>query len=285
MSMSVLFCADPLDPRGVERHFAREASVVRDLGGVAAVVDHGALQHGDPESAVQKVPHGLGAAWYRGWMVTGVEYESLAKALESRGVTLITRPEDYRRAHELPGWLEVFDGLTPQSVWLPLSVGEIPDPQSLAELVTPLPAGRAIIKDYVKSRKHEWDEACFVPDLRDTEALHRTTRRMLELQGEFLSGGLVVRAFEPYRTEEARVWWIDGEPVFVGPHPDSPRAHAEPALEEVGSAVRRLGCRFITTDLAQREDGAWRVVEVGDGQVSDLPSSVDPADLYEQFPG
>jgi len=32
-------------------------------------------------------------------------------------------------------------------------------------------------------------------------------------------------------------------------------------------------------------DGAWRVVEVGDGQVSDLPSSVDPADLYEQFPG
>jgi hypothetical protein len=37
--------------------------------------------------------------------------------------------------------------------------------------------------------------------------------------------------------------------------------------------------RFVTTDLARRADGRWRVIEVGDGQVSDLPSTVDPADL------
>jgi hypothetical protein len=43
--------------------------------------------------------------------------------------------------------------------------------------------------------------------------------------------------------------------------------------------VRKLGCRFVTTDLAQRTDSAWRVIEVGDGQVSDLPTSTDPAAL------
>jgi hypothetical protein len=48
--------------------------------------------------------------------------------------------------------------------------------------------------------------------------------------------------------------------------------------------VRLFGCRFITTDLAQLADGGWRVVEVGDGQVSDLPSSADPADLYVHLP-
>jgi hypothetical protein len=43
--------------------------------------------------------------------------------------------------------------------------------------------------------------------------------------------------------------------------------------------VRKLDCRFITTDLAQRTDGTWRVIEVGDGQVSDLPTSTDPSAL------
>jgi hypothetical protein len=42
----------------------------------------------------------------------------------------------------------------------------------------------------------------------------------------------------------------------------------------MGPAVQRLGCRFVTTDVALRSDGVWRVIEVGDAQVSDLhPSS------------
>ena len=52
-----------------------------------------------------------------------------------------------------------------------------------------------------------------------------------------------------------------------------------PELEPVEEAVRRLGARFVTTDIALRADGVWRVVEVGDGQVSDLHKSVDPAEL------
>ncbi|MDJ0344038.1 ATP-grasp domain-containing protein [Streptomyces sp. H10-C2] len=44
-----------------------------------------------------------------------------------------------------------------------------------------------------------------------------------------------------------------------------------------------LGCRFVTTDLALRTDGRWRVVEVGDGQVSDLPQGTDPAGLIREL--
>ncbi|MEU7141466.1 ATP-grasp domain-containing protein [Nocardia sp. NPDC046473] len=40
--------------------------------------------------------------------------------------------------------------------------------------------------------------------------------------------------------------------------------------------MKQLGPRFITTDLALRTDGVWRVIEVGDGQVSDLPTDIDP---------
>jgi hypothetical protein len=40
---------------------------------------------------------------------------------------------------------------------------------------------------------------------------------------------------------------------------------------------------FVTVDLARREDGAWRVVELGDGQVSDRPATTAPADLIATF--
>ncbi|MGI5168361.1 ATP-grasp domain-containing protein [Spirillospora sp. CA-253888] len=283
MTLTVLFCVDPLHPRRVDPHFAREAGAVRDHYGEIALIDHDALRGGDAEGAVRAVPRDLGPAWYRGWMLSGEEYAALALALKRRGTVLLTHPEDYRRAHELPGWHDTFAGLTPASVWLPLAPGQ--DPGDLSELVRPLPSGPGVVKDYVKSRKHEWDEACFVPDVKNLSRLHAVVAKMIALQDEFLAGGVVVREFERYDGGgEARVWWVDGEPALVGPHPDSPGLDPDPELEAVAPAVRALGCRFITTDLARREDGMWRVVEVGDGQVSDLPVTVDPMDLYAHLP-
>jgi hypothetical protein len=95
----------------------------------------------------------------------------------------------------------------------------------------------------------------------------------------------VLREFEPFVTRqstasEVRVWWLDGEARLLTPHPDSPHRRAiVPDLDDVAPAVRRLGCRFVTTDVALRSDGAWRVVEVGDGQVSDLHVSIDRGEL------
>jgi ATP-grasp domain-containing protein len=286
MTLTVLFCADPLTPKRADPHFAREAVTVHAGGGVVGLIDHDALQRGDPAAAVRRVPRDLGLAWYRGWMVTGEQYTALATALKDRGTTLLTLPEDYRRAHELPGWYDTFAGLTPRSVWLPLSPGARPPARgALEELVRPLSDGAAVVKDYVKSRKHEWNTACFVPDVRDTAGLHRVLTELVERQSDDLAGGVVVREYEPYDGDEARIWWIDGEPALVGPHPDTPDTYPEPVFDPIRSAVRGFGCRFITTDLARRaDDGEWRVVEVGDGQVSDLPATTDPADLYLHLP-
>ncbi|MFC5180957.1 ATP-grasp domain-containing protein [Actinomadura harenae] len=283
MTLTVLFCVDPLHTRRVEPHFSREAAAVRDHYGEIGLIDHDELRRGDADAAVRGVPRDLGHAWYRGWMLTGAEYAALAAALKRRGTVLLTHPDDYRRAHELPGWHDSFAGLTPNSVWQELSPGD--DPGDLAELVRPLRGGPGIVKDFVKSRKHEWAEACFVPDVRDLARLRAVATKMIALQEEYLAGGLVVREYEELDGDgEARVWWVDGEPALVGPHPDTPDTEPEPDLSGVARAVRALGCRFITTDLARRADGAWRVVEVGDGQVSDLPATVDPMDLYAHLP-
>ncbi|WP_345431647.1 ATP-grasp domain-containing protein [Actinoallomurus vinaceus] len=284
MPVTILMCADPLNPRRVDEHFAREAEAVRALGGSVALIDHDALQRGDAATAVRQVPDGLGTTWYRGWMTTSAQYAALAAALAARNVVLAVPPDGYEKAHELPGWYDTFAGVTPASVWLPLSPGATPAADKLAELVRPLGSGPAVVKDYVKSRKHEWDEACFIPELADVERLHAVVARFIERQGDFLAGGIVIREYERLEDGEARVWWVDGEPVLMGPHPDTPDRHPRPQADPIAPCVRALGCRFITTDLARRADGVWRVVEVGDGQVSDLPSVAEPADLYLSFP-
>jgi hypothetical protein len=282
MPVTILMCADPLNPRRVDEHFTREAEAVRALGGSIALIDHDALQRGEAALAVHRIPRDLGTVWYRGWVATTEEYAALTSALGARRVTMAVPPDGYQKAHELPGWYETFAGVTPASVWLPLAPGTPPAKERLTQLVRPLPKGPVIVKDYVKSRNG--DEACFVPDVTDTERLHAVVARFIELQGDSLNGGIVIRESETYEGGEARVWWVDGEPVLVGPHPDTPDRHPRPRTEPAAPCVRALGCRFITTDLARRADGVWRVVEIGDGQVSDLPAGAEPADLYLSFP-
>jgi hypothetical protein len=277
---ALLLCADPLaSPRSrrPDPHFAREA----EHAATVAVIDHDALVRGETAAAVRRVPDGLGPAWYRGWMVTGAQYTALAAALAERGCVLATPPGAYERAHELPGWYDVFAAHTPASVhttdldsieaWLPSAA------QTLG-------AASAIVKDWVKSCKHEWESACYIPDLSDQAATARVVTRFRELRGADLYGGVVLRAFEDLTgpggaTRQARVWWLDGEPVLVTAHPDTPETIVEPDLAGLDAPVAALGCRFITTDLAQRSDGAWRVIEVGDGQVSDYPRGATVAPL------
>ena len=76
------------------------------------------------------------------------------------------------------------------------------------------------------------------------------------------------------------MWRVDGEPVLTTAHPDTPDTAPEPDLAAITECVRRLDCPFVTTDVARRPDGEWRVVEVGDGQVSDAPAGPDPRDLF-----
>ncbi|WP_030061977.1 MULTISPECIES: ATP-grasp domain-containing protein [Streptomyces] len=316
---AIIFPADPLNPRRPDPHFAWEARLLRELGGEHHLVDHDALLAGRAEEAVRQVPQDSGPLWYRGWMLPCARYAEFAAALTTRGGNLLTSPPGYAAAHELPGWYGVFEGATPASAWIPSDGPVAPGPQELAAAAARLGGrGPAIVKDYVKSRKHEWHEACFVPELADLAAVGRVVERFVELQGESLAGGVVLRRYEEFegadggangagapgaavtpgapgapggdaqgtggRAVEARVWWLDGRPILVGPHPDAPHQTVDPDLTEVRALVRMLGCRFVTTDLASRADGSgWRVVEVGDGQVSELPHGIDPSGLLSSL--
>jgi hypothetical protein len=135
--------------------------------------------------------------------------------------------------------------------------------------------------------KHYWDEAVYVPQLGDATAAWRVASRLRELRGDEFTGGFVLRRFEEFTGAEVRTWWVNGECRLVSAHPDTPD-ELPPAgldLSAVTPAIARLGLPFVTVDLALRADGVRRVIEVGDGQVSDRPASTTAEELIAALPG
>lgn len=87
----LLVPADPLRPRRPDGHFAAEAAAARDGGIAVALIDHDALADpGGAQRAVARVPDAVGAAVYRGWMMSSASYAALAGALSAKGVRLRT---------------------------------------------------------------------------------------------------------------------------------------------------------------------------------------------------
>ncbi|MEV4482668.1 ATP-grasp domain-containing protein [Micromonospora coxensis] len=276
--MLLIVPADPLRPRRPDPHFAPEAVAAREAGHAVGVVDHDALAAGgDAARAVAALPPAEDAV-YRGWMLSAAGYARFAQAAHARGVVLRTDPQQYRRAHELPGWYADAAALTPESRW---TVGD--DRADFDRARAALGGGPAVLRDWTKSAKHHWHEACLVPDLADGETAWRVASRLRELRDDDFTGGFVLRRFERFVSAEVRTWWVDGRCVLTGPHPDTPdESPGEPVdIGPLAPVLVRLGLPFVSADLARREDGVWRLVEIGDGQVSDRPSTLDPQRLID----
>jgi hypothetical protein len=280
--MLLIVPADVLRPRRPDEHFAAEAAAARAAGHQVGLVDHDALVAGEPGRAVQRIPAGASPAVYRGWMLDAGAYAGFASALAGRGTTLRTDPGRYRRAHELPGWYEALAAFTPPSTW---TTGD--DRAAFEAARQALGPGPAVLRDYTKSMKHYWHEAAFVPDLADPQGAWSVAERLRELRGDDFTGGFVLRRFETFTGAEARTWWAGGVCRLITAHPDTADALPPADLDVafLSPAIAALGLPFVTVDLARHTDGRWRVVELGDGQVSDRPATTEAEELIGALQG
>ena len=144
--------------------------------------------------------------------------------------------------------------------------------------------GSYIVKDYVKSRKHEWYDACFIENVRDQAAVNRVVGNFIERQGADLVGGIVLRKYENLRqngfhkqskmplSEEYRVFVYAGKILAVDNY-WSGASDIKFSVQEyrwIESIASRIKSNFVTVDLARKEDGTLIIMEFGDGQVSGL---------------
>lgn len=256
---------DPLSPRRIDEMFAPEAAALRESGFATSVVEIEALPAGrlrltPPISSGERVV-------YRGWMLTVEEHSGLTGFIESLGGVPLTSPDTYLLAHHLPRWYPFLRDLTPETVVL---AADDDLPARLAELGWE----RFFVKDYVKSLKTSIGSLIDRPeDVGAVVAALETYRGRIE-------GGICVRRYEPLRPEtERRFFVLGGRPWAADPAAEIP--------EPVAACAARIASPFFSVDVALREDGAERIVEIGDGQVSDLVgwSPERFAEMWRTAPG
>jgi hypothetical protein len=297
--MILLFCSDPLDSRQPDDAYQAEVAAAEHLGIPLAFIDHDALvNENDAAKAVRRVQSqsGIVVGVYRGWMMRPEQCRLLYEALNARGIRLINDPVAYRHCHYLPESYPIIEALTPKSVWL-RTHGDV-STDEIMRLLRPFGSAPVIVKDFVKSRKHEWAEACFIPSASDRASVERVVRRFLELQGDDLCEGLVFREFvnfEPLAThsksgmpltKEFRLFILDGKTIFWTPYWEEGDYQSEtPLVERFLPVIGSVKSRFFTMDVAKRLDGDWLVVELGDGQVAGLPENANVEEFYRALRG
>lgn len=291
--MRILFPSHPIESKSVDDAFALEWEAARAAGLETVLLDAEALDEGAFDRATRRCTAGTEECLvlYRGWMMRVEAYQGLYNALAKRRHFLINRPEQYEHTHHFPNAYASIRAHTPHSVWTTHGA-----PFDLAEMMTLLtPFGNVplIVKDYVKSQKHYWREACFIPSASDADAVQRVTKRFVELQGASLVGGLVFREFadlEPLTThsksgmpltKEFRIFFLDGKPLHIVEYwEEGEYLHTVPPEALFLDIAAHIDSRFFTMDVAKRTDGSWIIMELGDAQVSGIPDRLSPQEFY-----
>lgn len=184
--INFLFCNHPLYPRKVDMDYEAEYQEA-GLNHACALFSYEDLGNGKLTLFGEDIS---GLTIYRGWMMKPEMYRTFYNLLEEKGIFLINSPEEYERYHTLPGWYNEFADMTVKSIW-----EEDGDVNSILEMSTSL-EGSYIVKDYVKSRKHEWYDACYIPNIADSANASKVISTFVERQSESLVGGIVLRKYE-----------------------------------------------------------------------------------------
>jgi len=242
----ILYPNSPLRAKQPDEQFAAEVDAVRAVGFGVSLFSLEDFQSGDFR-ALPPLPS-TSDILYRGWMLSTDEYERLVAGVSGVGARLAVDRGAYLASHHLPQWYAALADLTPETRVYP------PDCDLEAELRA-LSWPEFFIKDYVKSLKTSVGSRITKP-----EQVGAVVADMLRFRG-IVEGGFCVRRIESFLPEtERRYFVLDG-----GPH--APTGDVPPIVHQ---CAKRLRSRFYSVDVVQRTDGQLRIVEVGDGQVSDL---------------
>lgn len=246
--MRFVYPQSPLTPRHVDEMFLEESQAFSKAGFSISLIDGDRLM--DSQAKVQPPVASEEKTVYRGWMLTAAEYTNLLLSLKATDGLPLTNAEQYLATHHLPNWQKIIAEFTPETVVLAF------DSDWAGELKK-LGWSKFFIKDYVKSLKTSIGSVIERP-----EDIELVAAEMQKYRGT-IEGGLCVRQVEDFLPEtEQRFFVINGKPFAADSLTEIPAM--------VFECVRRIDSNFFSVDVILRADGQLRIVEIGDGQVSDL---------------
>jgi hypothetical protein len=240
-----LYPSDPLRTKRPDEFYAAEFAAVRAAGFGASIFSLEEFQAG---SFLASPALPATSIIYRGWMLSPHNYEALVTAILQTGARPFTDVASYLSAHHLPNWYPAITEFTPETRIFPATA-------NLALELKSLDWPAYFIKDYVKSLKTSIGSLISTP-----EQAVIVASEMRRFRGT-IEGGFCVRRVEGFLLEtEQRYFVFDSVPHST--------SGSVPSI--VSECARRIRSRFFSIDVVQRNDGVLRVVEIGDGQVSDI---------------
>ena len=247
MKLQFIYPTDPMSQNLVDAHFRPQNNLL-----ILRTYGHPALFSLE-DNWVKHVIPGVTVV-YRGWMLDIAEYQRLKTLVEAAGATLLTSLGQYLNTHHLPNWYPLLREFTPETfiidnLWL----------NHGCDLVTQLKQlgwEKFFLKDFVKSLKTAGGSVINTP-----EDAPKVVELMEKYRGT-IEGGLCVRRFEPLY-DEIRYFIVDN-------HIWSPQFRAIDYDLVLRFITGRIDSQFYSADVALNNNGKPRLVEIGDGQVSDL---------------
>lgn len=240
--------------------------------------------------------------FYHGWMMDKILYNKFYFALERKGYQLTNDPYYYSSYHYFDGWYSSIENLTPKSAVVYTDNLSIILNTTLA--LQKETGSALIIKDAVKSLKHDWFDACFIPEDANPIEMEKVIGNFLAIKKEYndLKLPVVIRQFEKLVSigehtksgmpisHEYRTYVYKGEVLFQTPYWDTKYNKVqEPPREFIQSLIDKLmvSCpsALFTIDTALKQDGNWTCIEVGDGQVSSLPDNANKDEFFSKLLG
>jgi hypothetical protein len=246
--MRILFPYDPLDERQADGPFREEYLYLQEKGVDCSLFDYDSLLFNEFKPR-PKLTEGE-IVLYRGWMIGPNLYEVFVKMVEENGGKMLSSKNDFIKSHHLPGWYESFKDLTPESKFFDIGSDIVNEAAGLGW-------EKYFVKDYVKSNYNERGSIANSPsEVKEILSLIQEHRGAIE-------GGISLRKVEEFNdASEVRYFVFNKKPY-------SPNNEIPEIVKKIALLHQAI---FYSVDIVQRSDGQLRLIEIGDGQVSDRKS-------------
>lgn len=274
MKYVVLFLTDLLDPKAPDFEYTKEYQAAKKYFSVGLIDQQQLFEKNTVTLNCQITQNTVYI--YRGWMLKPGLYTKLVNFIQNRGGKMLNDLAEYEATHLLPNWATAGQNQL-KTRW----TSDLSD-ASIRQLLQQF-SGSVTIKDFVKSRKYEWDEAFYIPATSDTAHALQVVHNFIERQGTELVGGLVMREFIELKNlgehpkshtpifEEYRVFYLNNAPLTIINYWTEEKITLSPKDKKlIKLAGKQLSSNFCTIDFARKANGQLIIMEMGDGQVSGL---------------
>lgn len=275
---TIIFPSDYFNKNVVDPEFEQEYKAAIKVGFDVVLFNSDAwFNRGNLQLNIQDPNRDIITVLYRGWMMKPEMYEEFWDQLNYKDYYLYINKESYTTLHEFPNVYPTIRNDTAPMLTYPLY-------KKIDIEFVKKQFPKCMIKDYVKSVKGTDFPQYFDSNITQKE-FDEWMEKFYQYRGNLLTGGICIKKYLNLKlyegkTNEYRVFYFKYKPMILLKSSNQNKNCPKPP-EEFIQKFRKLNSCFFTVDFAELEDGSWKIIECGDGQVSGIPNKKDINRFYQ----